>query len=129
MNGGSIISEDMTKATVNEPAAVEAVTFYTDFFKKGLSPASTLENDGTANRRLFIADAVSMYQSGQFDVASIRKENPAIDIGVMPIPHPEGKETAAILGGWSFVIPSSAKNPDEARRWCSSWPSPTTWAP
>ncbi len=76
MNGGSIISDDMTKATVNEPAAVEAVTFYTDFFKKGLSPASTLENDGTANRRLFIADAVSMYQSGQFDVASIRKENP-----------------------------------------------------
>ena len=42
MNGGSIISEDMTKATVNEPAAVEAVTFYTDFFKNGLSPASTL---------------------------------------------------------------------------------------
>ena len=46
----------MTKATVNEPAAVEAVTFYTDFYKNGLSPASTLENDGTANRRLFIAE-------------------------------------------------------------------------
>jgi multiple sugar transport system substrate-binding protein len=115
MNGGSIISDDMTTATVNEPAAVEAVTFYTDFFLKGLSPASTLENDGTANRRLFIADAVSMYQSGQFDIASIRQENPDIDIGVMPIPHPEGKETAAILGGWSLVIPSDAQNPEEAK--------------
>ena len=104
-----------TKATVNEPAAVEAVTFYTDFFKNGLSPASTLENDGTANRRLFIADTVSMYQSGQFDVPSIRNENPSIDIGVMTIPHPEGKETAAILGGWSFVIPKDAGNPDEAK--------------
>jgi multiple sugar transport system substrate-binding protein len=115
MNGGSIISDDMTTATVNEPAAVEAVTFYTDFFLKGLSPASTLENDGTANRRLFIAETVSMYQSGQFDVASIRQENPDIDIGVMPIPHPEGKETAAILGGWSFVIPTDAANPEEAK--------------
>jgi multiple sugar transport system substrate-binding protein len=115
MNGGSIISDDLTTATVNEPAAVEAVTFYTDFFLKGLSPASTLENDGTANRRLFIADAVSMYQSGQFDIASIRQENPDIDIGVMPIPHPEGKETAAILGGWSLVIPSDAQNPEEAK--------------
>ena len=115
MNGGSIISDDGTKATVNEPAAVEAVTFYTDFFKNGLSPASTLENDGTANRRLFIAGTVSMYQSGQFDVASIRKENPDIDIGVMMIPHPEGKETAAILGGWSFVIPKDAGNPEEAK--------------
>jgi len=115
MNGGNIISDDMTKALVNEAAAVEAVTFYTDFFKKGLSPASTLENDGTANRRLFIAETVSMYQSGQFDIASIREENPNIDIGVMRIPHPEGKDTAAILGGWSFVVPSDAQNPDEAK--------------
>jgi len=116
MNGGSIISDDMTRATVNEPAAVEAVKFYTDFFAEGLSPASTLENDGTANRRLFIAEAVSIYQSGQFDVGSIRAENPNIDIGVMPIPHPEGKDTAAILGGWSFVIPRDANNPDEAKQ-------------
>ena len=33
----------------------------------------------------------------------------------MTIPHPEGKQTAAILGGWSFVVPKSAKNPDEAK--------------
>ncbi|HET7714945.1 MAG TPA: sugar ABC transporter substrate-binding protein [Bauldia sp.] len=116
MNGGSIISDDMTKATVNEPAAVEAVTFYTDFLKKGLSPPSTLQNDGTANRRLFIAETVAMYQSGQFDVGSIRKENPNIDIGVMMIPHPEGKETAAILGGWSFIVPKDAPNPDETKK-------------
>ena len=30
MNGGSIISDDMTTATVNSPEAVEAVKFYTD---------------------------------------------------------------------------------------------------
>jgi ABC-type glycerol-3-phosphate transport system substrate-binding protein len=116
MNGGSIISDDGKKATVNEPASVAAVKFYTDFFANKLSPASTLENDGTANRRLFIAETVAAYQSGQFDVASIRKENPKIDIGVMPIPHPQGKQTAAILGGWSFVVPSAAKNPAEAKK-------------
>ena len=116
MNGGGIVSDDVTKAIVNEPAAVEAVTFYTDFYKKGISPDSTLENDGTANRRLFIAEAVAAYQSGQFDVPSIRKENPNIDVGVFMIPHPEGKETAAILGGWSFVVPKDAKNPEEAKK-------------
>ena len=116
MNGGSIISEDGTTATVNSPEAVEAVEFYTDMLTEhGVSPPSTLENDGTANRRLFIAEAVSMYQSGQFDINSIREENPDIDIGVMTIPHPEGAETAAILGGWSFVIPSDAQNPEEAK--------------
>jgi multiple sugar transport system substrate-binding protein len=115
MAGGGIISDDGKKVLVNSPESVKAVTFYTDFFKKKLSPASTLENDGTANRRLFIAEKVSMYQSGQFDVPSIRKENANIDVGVMPIPHPEGGNTAAILGGWSLVVPSSAKNPDEAK--------------
>lgn len=115
MSGGGIISEDGKTAIVNQPAAVEAVTFYTDFFKKKLSPASTLENDGTANRRLFIAGTVAAYQSGQFDIGSIRKENAKIDIGVMQIPHPEGKDTAAVLGGWSFIVPKDAKNPDEAK--------------
>ena len=116
MNGGGIVSDDLKTAIVNQPAAVEAVTFYTDFYKNGISPTSTLENDGTANRRLFIAETVSTYQSGQFDINSIRKENDKIDIGVMMIPHPEGKETAAILGGWSFVVPKDAKNPDEAKK-------------
>lgn len=115
MLGGGIVSEDGTKVLVNSPESIKAVTFYTDFFKNKLSPASTLENDGTANRRLFIADTVSMYQSGQFDIASIRAENPKIDIGVMAIPHPDGADTAAILGGWSLVVPSQAKNPDEAK--------------
>lgn len=116
MNGGSIISDDQKKATVNEPKSVEAVKFYTDMYTElKASPASTLENDGTANRRLFIAGTVSMYQSGQFDVVNIRSENPKIDVGVMPIPHPEGAETASILGGWSLVVPAHARNPEEGK--------------
>lgn len=115
MAGGGIISDDGTQVLVNSPETVRAVTFYTDFFKNGISPTSTLENDGTANRRLFIAETVSMYQSGQFDVNSIRQENPNIDIGVMTIPHPEGANTAAILGGWSLVVPTDARNPEDAK--------------
>lgn len=115
MSGGALISEDMTTATANTPETVKGVTFYTDFLKKGLSPASTLENDGTAARRLFIAGTVSSYLGGQFDIASIKTENPAIDIGVFPIPHPEGVDTAGVLGGWSYVIPKDAKNPTDAK--------------
>lgn len=121
MNGGDIISADGTTAVVNSPEAVEAVAFWTGLYTEhGVSPTSTLENDGTANRRLFIADTVSMYQAGQFDIASIQTENPDIDLGAMMIPHPEGKERAAILGGWSWVVPTEAQNPEEAKiliRW------------
>ena len=121
MNGGDLLSEDGKTAVINSPEAVEAVKFWTDMYvEHGVSPTSTLENDGTANRRLFIADQVSMYQSGQFDIASIQTENPNIDIGAIMTPHPEGGEPAAILGGWSWVVPASAENPDDAKtliRW------------
>lgn len=115
MNGGNIVSDDLTTAVVNSPEAVAAVKFYTDFYLNGQSPDSTLQNDGTANRRLFIAESVASYQSGQFDINSIRTENPNIDIGVGLLPHPEGKTPASILGGWSYVVPKDAKNPDEAK--------------
>jgi ABC-type glycerol-3-phosphate transport system substrate-binding protein len=117
MNGGSILSDDMTRVTVNERPAVEAVTFYTDIFAKyHLSPPSTLQDDGLADRRLFIAEAVAMYQSGQFDIAVIRQENPALELGVARLPHPEGRATAAALGGWSFIVPKDAPHADGAKR-------------
>jgi multiple sugar transport system substrate-binding protein len=115
MNGGSIISDDLKQVQVNSPESVKAVEFYTGMLtKERVAPPSTLENDGTALRRLFIAGTIAQYQSGQFDLASIRKENPDIKIGAAPIPHPEGKQTAAVLGGWNFVIPAKAKNKEDA---------------
>jgi multiple sugar transport system substrate-binding protein len=115
MNGGGILSDDLEEVIVNRPESVEAVKFYTDMFTElGVSPPSTLQNDGTANRRLFIAGAVAQYQSGQFDLNSIHQENPGIEIGAAQIPHPEGKQTAALLGGWNWIIPAEAKNKEGA---------------
>jgi multiple sugar transport system substrate-binding protein len=116
MAGGDLLSPDMKSAVINKPEAVKAVTFYTNFYKQGFAPKSTLENDGLALRRLFVAGSVSAYQSGQFDIPAIRQENNKIEIGVMMIPHPDGGKTAAILGGWSYVLPKTAKNPTEAKK-------------
>ncbi len=116
-NGGSIISEDMTKATVNEPAAVAAVKFYTDMLVTyHVSPPSTLQNDGTANRHLFASGKAAMYEAGQFDLPAVKQENPKINIGVMMMVHPEGKDPASILGGWSLVIPKDAPNAAGAKK-------------
>ena len=116
MNGGDLLNADMTKAVINSPASVKAIEFYTNFYKQGYAPKSTLENDGLALRRLFVAGALSAYQSGQFDVPAILKENPKLNVGTMMIPAPAGKQTAAIIGGWSYVIPKASKNPTEAKK-------------
>jgi multiple sugar transport system substrate-binding protein len=34
----------------------------------------------------------------------------------MAMPHPVGKETTAVLGGWSFIIPKAAKNPEDTKK-------------
>jgi multiple sugar transport system substrate-binding protein len=116
MNGGDILSADGKTAVVNSPEAVAAIKFYTDFYKNKVSPDSTLQNDGIANRQLFIAGKVSMYQTGQYDIAPLKAANAALKLGAMPTPHPEGKQTAGIIGGWSFVVPKDAKNPEDAKK-------------
>jgi multiple sugar transport system substrate-binding protein len=116
MNGGGILGHDGRTVVVNSPESVEALTFYTDMFtRRHVSPASTIQDDGLADRRLFMAGSVAMYQSGPFDLPPIRQENPDIDLGVMMIPHPRGKTTAVVLGGWSFIVPRDATHPAEAK--------------
>ena len=116
MNGGDIISADGKKAVLNSPEAVAAIKFYTDFYKAKISPASTLQNDGVANRQLFIAGKVASYLTGQYDIAPIKQGAPNLTMGAFMTPHPEGKTTAGILNGWSYVIPADAKNPADAKK-------------
>ena len=115
-NGGDIISANGKNAVANSPATVEAVRFYTDFYKNKMSPASTLQNDGLANRQLFIAHKVAMYPSGQYDLAPIAQADPSIHVGAFVTPHPVGKQPASITNGWSFVVPRDAKNPGDAKK-------------
>ena len=117
MNGGTVISDDEKRALVNQPEAVQAVEFYTSpFTKLGVSPPSTLQNDGAALRKLFSAGAISQYLSGQYDLPAIKQENPEIEVGATAFPHPAGKQTSGVLSGWNFIVPKDSKHIDAALR-------------
>src|SRR5271169_5638602 len=115
MNGGDVVSSDFKRITINEPPAVEAVKFYTDLLTTyKVAPTSTLQNDGTAMRNLFIQGSIAQFQQGSYAIAPIHRDNPGIEIGYGPLPAPEGKKPAAVLGGWSFIIPNAAASKDAA---------------
>ena len=115
MNGGDVVSSDYKRITINEPAAVEAVTFYTDLLTTyKVAPPSTLQNDGTAMRNLFIQGSIAQFQQGSYAIAPIHKDNPGIELGYGLLPAPEGKKPAAVLGGWSYIIPKAAPSKDAA---------------
>src|SRR5690625_3056361 len=45
-NGGTILNDDATEATINSPAAIEAIEFYKSFFDEDLTPISGMEGQG-----------------------------------------------------------------------------------
>ncbi len=111
MNGGTILTDDGKQVLIDKPEAVAAVEFYTSLFtKEGVSPPSTLQNDGLATRRLFSAGTLAQYQSGQFDLPVIHQENPKLEVGVALLPAPEGKKPVGVLSGWAFIMPKQGKN-------------------
>ncbi|SMF35353.1 multiple sugar transport system substrate-binding protein [Xaviernesmea oryzae] len=115
MNGGGILGPDNKEVIINSPASVEGVKLYVDLFTTyKVSPPSTLENDSNALRRLFQVGNVAMIPGATSDIERIRAAAPDIELGVGPLPHPEGKDPAVILGGWNFIIPKDAPNKDAA---------------
>lgn len=116
MNGGDILDAELKRAVLNSRESVEGVRFYADFYRTlKVSPPSTLENGALELRRLFQAGAIAMYQATptDFDVLSA---NPNLDVGVMVTPHPEGRQSTGLLGGWAFIAPSDGRNKAGAER-------------
>jgi len=115
MNGGDVVSSDYKRITINEPAAVEPVKFYTDLLTTyKVAPPSTLQNDGTAMRNLFIQGSIAQFQQGSYAIAPIHKDAPGIELGFGPIPAPVGKKPASVLGGWAYIIPKAAPSGNAA---------------
>jgi multiple sugar transport system substrate-binding protein len=115
MNGGDILAPDMKSSVLDKPEAIEAVKFYTDMFTKlKVSPPSTLENGGLELRRLFMAGTIAMYQGTPTELERFAIDAPNLDYGVAIMPHPNGKETSALLGGWGFIVPKARQNKADA---------------
>jgi multiple sugar transport system substrate-binding protein len=63
----------------------------------------------------FWTGQISMVVSGDWKVAEAKKYKPDVKYGVVPFPGPEGPAPyASWAGGWSWVIPKGAKNPEAA---------------
>jgi multiple sugar transport system substrate-binding protein len=121
-NGGSILTEDHRKSALTEPAAVEMAEFFVSLYKTKVAPGSVLENDNIVNRNLFTSKKIAMYMSGFYDIAPIKKADPALDFGTSMIPANKGRKT--ILAGWGTAVTSSSRHPEAAWKFVSYLASP-----
>lgn len=116
--GGEFFNEDYTKCTMDSPEAVQAITYWSELLTKyKVCP------EGTLNYTI-ARDIIPMLNQGQVAIMASGTgalatfdKNPDLKYGT--VQYPKGLCRA---GGWTFTIPSTAKNVNGAKdfiRWFS----------
>jgi multiple sugar transport system substrate-binding protein len=126
-NDGSILQPDSKTVSVADDAAVEAVQLMHDLIKKDqITPEDVLSWDEEPSRRPFTSGDAAFLRNWSYvwKTSQSKEDSNVIDkVGVVPLPHFEGKKSAACLGGYQYGVNASTKNKDAAIefvRWMSS---------
>lgn len=113
-NGGTIVTDD-NKSGYDDSKTIEAMKYYFDLVREGLSPSIT----GDAERgEAFQNGLVAMAFFGSWNLSGFA-ENDYItdncDVAVLPKSNDGGK--ASIFNGPGNCIAANTKHPDEAWKW------------
>ena len=122
MNGATFMNEDGTVCRLNAPEVVDALSYMVEIYDAlGGYEAVNAFQSGFQGNELdpFIQGKVAMEIHGAWRMPFLGNFGRDIDFGVAkpPIPRKEiekGRETATMNGGWSYAIPTTARNKDAA---------------
>ena len=111
-NGGSVLSDDGKKATIDSPQAEEVLSFMQEGLKNGAAPKANLTYMEEESRNAFQTGKVALLRNWPY-VYSLAKEA-HVKFGLEPLPKWEGGTAASVLGGYNLGISSYSKNPGTA---------------
>jgi multiple sugar transport system substrate-binding protein len=108
--GGDFLTPDNTKAAINSPKSIEAITFWSDLYLKyKVTPEGTPNFTTTRDiQPLFEANKVGLLTSSSNTFDALLKK-PEIKWGVVTSPDKVNRG-----GGWTMGVPVGAKNPADA---------------
>ncbi|SHE99034.1 multiple sugar transport system substrate-binding protein [Kaistia soli DSM 19436] len=102
-SGGSVLSDDGSKATLNDPKLREAIDFYRDMIKKGLVPEGAQTDTGANFFAAFAGGNIGISPSGAFAIGALNTQYKDIDYGVTFLPGKDGG-WSSFAGGDNFVV-------------------------
>jgi trehalose/maltose transport system substrate-binding protein len=110
--GGSVLSEDGSKSTINSPENLKALQFMVDGIKDGAAPKAVTTMTEEPARRAWEAGRATFMRNWPYAYA-LSQQAPKVKgkFAVAPYPEFEGGGKAAILGGHNMVISVYSKNP------------------
>lgn len=120
---GEFQDPNTKRITCAHPNVVESMKWFQNYantFGVDNLDAFTAACTGSAcndtNDYFWTGQAV-MVVSGNWKVAQAKKYKPDVQYGAVPFPGPDGPAPhASWAGGWSWVVPKGAKNPEAAWR-------------
>ncbi|HMI83454.1 MAG TPA: extracellular solute-binding protein [Polyangiaceae bacterium] len=133
--GGEMMSPDRLRVTMDSPPVVRALRFMTDVYddlggvtySNGFQEAHVGFRDTALDA--FLQGQVAMKIDGDYALEVVGEFKPDLNFAVTPAPMPEdelakGQKPVTWAGGWSLVIPSTAKHKKgafELIRYLRSW--------
>lgn len=112
--GGDVVDPRTQRAGFDGPAARRALDLFGDAVERGVAPR-TLPAAGDVPGA-FAEGFAATWQSGIWQVANFRANQPDFDFGVFPLPVPPGGRDRTVLGGWAWCVNARGRNPDAAAR-------------
>jgi multiple sugar transport system substrate-binding protein len=116
--GGTVLSDDGKKSTINSPENIKALQFMVDGVKDGTAARGVTTYMEEESRRYFESGKATFMRNWPY-AYSLGQKAPAVKgkFTVVPFPDFEGGGKAGILGGHNQVVSVYSKNPGGALKW------------
>ncbi|WP_053362785.1 sugar ABC transporter substrate-binding protein [Bacillus sp. FJAT-27251] len=112
-NGASLLTEDLKKANVTTPEAIETLTFLQDTYKNYMSKGNSMKGSDDATM-LFTSGNAGLLINGNWMIPKFESDMKDYEWGVTYMP---AKKTAASdLGGNGLAIPANSKQAEAAKK-------------
>lgn len=123
-NSAQVLGED--GATIDSPAAIEAVAYMRELIEIGVTPALVTTADEEATRHIFGSGRAIYMRNWPYAWTVFQGDESAVrgKVGIVAVPRfPDGRHSAT-LAGWQLGINKYSTHPEAARRFIQFMVSP-----
>jgi multiple sugar transport system substrate-binding protein len=117
--GADAVDPATKKSGFNTQGAIQALKFWQDAVKQGISPRTTLGAGGSDPVGNLAAGYCAIQNVGIWGIAALKANAPDFKYGVFKLPIPTGGTYKTVAGGWAFVANAKGKNPEAAAKFCA----------
>jgi len=122
--GGEVL--DGERVVLESPETLRALEFLQSLVAQGVSPAIVTTATEEPSRHVFGSGRAVFLRNWPYAWTLFERPDSPIrgKVGVAPLPHFEGHESASALGGWNLGINARSRHPDEAAAFVRFMTSP-----